>query len=74
MNLHIVSRVDVRPDGPRRVGERNQITLPADQLSAIGVAPGGDVWIAVNPDRPGTLVILSEAVLTEVFEKGWTSL
>ena len=39
---------------------RNQVTLPSDQIKSIGVGPGDSVWITVNPDRPGSLVILNE--------------
>ena len=74
MNLHIVSRVDALPDGPRKIGERNQVTLPADQLAAIGVSPGDHVWVVINPDRPGTLVVLSRAVYADMFQKAWTSI
>lgn len=73
MNFHIVVHVDGLPDGPRRIGERNQVTLPADQLAVLGLEPGDSVWIALNPDRPGTLVVLSPSVMEEVFRKGWTA-
>jgi hypothetical protein len=66
--------VDAHPDGPRVVGSRNQVTLPPDQMKAIGVAPGDPVWIALNPDRPGTLVILSREGIEDIFRKGWVAL
>lgn len=65
--------VDLLPDGPRRVGQRHQITLPSDQLETIGVGPGDEVWIALNPDRPKSLVILSGEDVAEIFRKGWTA-
>jgi len=50
------------------------VTLPADQLAGLGLGPGDNVWIATNPDRPGTLVIISPSVMAEIFEKGWSAL
>lgn len=73
MNFHTLFSVEPMPDGPRIIGERHQMTLPADQLAAIGVGPRDTVWVAVNPDRPGTLVVIPEAVMREVFMKGWTA-
>jgi len=49
------------------------MTLPADQLAAIGVGARDKVWVAVNPDRPGTLVVMPEAVVQDIFAKGWSS-
>jgi hypothetical protein len=43
-------------------------------MKAIGVAPGDPVWIALNPDRPGTLVILSREGIEDIFRKGWVAL
>lgn len=62
------------PDGPRRIGERHQVTLPSDQLAAIGVQAGDSVWVTINPDRPGTLVVMPTTVVQALFEKGWTAL
>jgi bifunctional DNA-binding transcriptional regulator/antitoxin component of YhaV-PrlF toxin-antitoxin module len=64
----------MRPDGPRKIQERHQVTLPADQLAALGLGPGDEVWVSLNPDRPGTLVILSPDVTEEVFRKGWSAI
>lgn len=66
--------VDTVPDGPRRIGERRQVSLPADQLEQLGLGPGDDVWLMLNPDRPGTMLILGKDVLARLVEKGWTSL
>ena len=56
------------------IGQRNQVTLPSDQIKSIGVGPGDPVWITVNPDRPGSLVILNEESMNEIFRKGWVAI
>ena len=66
--------VDAHPDGPRVIGQRNQVTLPSDQIKSIGVGPGDSVWITINPDRPGSLVILNEESMNEIFRKGWVAI
>lgn len=66
--------MDPLPQGPRRVAPKNQITVPAELLDAIGVVVGGEVFVVSNPDRPGTLVIIPRAMMEEIFRKGWTAL
>jgi bifunctional DNA-binding transcriptional regulator/antitoxin component of YhaV-PrlF toxin-antitoxin module len=66
--------VDTAPHGPRKVGAKGQITLPEELLTAIGAGTGANVWVTLNPDRPGTLVIIPQALMMEVFRKGWTAL
>jgi len=64
-------RVDGAPDGPRTIGDRNQVTLPSDQLAQVGLRSRDPVWVAVNPDRPGTLVLMPQEVVEQIFLKGW---
>lgn len=75
MKVHILEEVDgpYIPDGPRKIQERHQVTLPAEQLALLGLGPGDEVWVALNPDRPGTLVILTQTVMEDVFRKGWSA-
>jgi bifunctional DNA-binding transcriptional regulator/antitoxin component of YhaV-PrlF toxin-antitoxin module len=61
-------------DGPRRVQQRHQITLPEDQLRLLGLTQGSRVWIGINPDKPGTLVVVPEPVYAEILRKGWSSI
>jgi bifunctional DNA-binding transcriptional regulator/antitoxin component of YhaV-PrlF toxin-antitoxin module len=61
------------PDGPRKITERHQITLPFDQLEALGVDAGDSVWVSINPDREGTLIVMTNAVMREVFQFGWAA-
>lgn len=66
--------VDLRLSGPRHIAPKNQITIPANLMDVLGAAVGDDVYLATNPDRPGTLVILSSNQMDEIFAKGWTAL
>jgi hypothetical protein len=65
--------VDIRPFGPKKVLAKFQVTVGQDVLDLIGVGMGDEVWIAANPDRPGTLVIIPAGEMSRVFEKGWTA-
>lgn len=65
--------VDV-PHGPRRIGPKNQVSFPAELLAAIGVAQGQDVWIAVNSEHPGTLIVIPEPLVELIFRSGMEQL
>jgi hypothetical protein len=62
------------PSGPRKIASKNQVSVPAEYLAAVGVAVGDDLFVVVNPDRPGTLLLLPRSVMADVFKKGWTSI
>lgn len=47
-----------------------QVTLPAKVLKAVGLAQGDDVYVAVNPDDPRTIVIVPASLLAGWIEKG----
>lgn len=53
---------------------KNQISIPSEMLAEIGVAVGDSVFIAANPDRPGTLIVIPWPMMADVFRKGWTAL
>lgn len=40
-------------------------------MTAIGIGPGDDVWVSINPDRPGTLILIPRELVADVFRKGW---
>jgi len=65
--------VDFVPTGPRKVTAKNQVSIPDDLLKAIGVHEGESIWVMLNPDRPGTLVVMSREVMRAVIEKGWVA-
>lgn len=62
------------PSGPRKIGAKNQVSVPGELLTAIGAEVGDDVFFVLNPDRPGTILIMPRALMAEVFRKGWTAL
>lgn len=61
------------PIGPRKLAPKNQVTIPAELLSEMGVEVGDDVFVALNPDRPGTVIVIPRRLMAEIFRKGWTS-
>ncbi len=65
--------VDALLYGPRRIAPKNQISLPTELMTAIGVTIGDNVFLLVNPDRPGSLVVLSQAAMADVVQKGWVA-
>jgi hypothetical protein len=65
---------DPLPDGPRRVGHKQQVSIPLHMLQVIGVEVGDQVWIMLNPDRPGTLLLIPRSMMSSIVEKGWTAL
>lgn len=66
--------MDVVPVGPRKVGAKSQVSVPAELLDEIGIAVGDGLWFMVNPDRPGTLVVLPRHAMAEIVQKGWTAI
>lgn len=65
--------MDISPAGPRKVAPRRQVSIPRELRDAIGIDIGDDVWMSVNPDRPGTLVVIPRDLMMELFRKGWTA-
>lgn len=52
---------------------KNQVSIPDDLLKAIGVLGGESIWVMLNPDRPGTLVVMPREVMRAVIQKGWVA-
>ena len=44
--------------GPHRVQKINTVTIPRELQRAIGIEPGRFVHWALNPDLPGTLLLI----------------
>ncbi len=44
--------------GPHRIQKINTVTVPRELQRAIGVEPGRSVHWALNPDLPGTLLLI----------------
>lgn len=61
--------------GPRPVQKTGNVSVPRGLWKAVGVDPGrGRVHFAINPDKPGTLVVIPDALMADLFQKGWTAL
>ena len=65
--------MDPIPDGPRKLQGKGLVTIPEHLQRAVGLQLGDDVWLVVNPDKPGTLVVIPANVMAEIFKKGWTA-
>ena len=46
------------PHGPFRIGANRQITIPAELLKRIDLAPGDSVYVAMADDVDGALVVI----------------
>lgn len=66
--------VDTPPVLSRKIGPKNQLNLPAEYMTELGMQQGDYVYIGVNPDKPGTLVVIPESRMRALLEKGWTSI
>jgi antitoxin component of MazEF toxin-antitoxin module len=61
------------PYGPHRVGQNRQIALPADLMKLVRLEPGDQVYLQVNPELPGTLIVIPVEIATRWFELGRTA-
>jgi bifunctional DNA-binding transcriptional regulator/antitoxin component of YhaV-PrlF toxin-antitoxin module len=62
------------PSGPRKVLPKKQLTIPGELLEAIGVHQGDRVFLMLNPDKPGTIVVIPEPLMAEVVREEWTAI
>ena len=62
------------PKGPRKIAPKNQVSVPRELLDAIGVQVGEAVYVGLNPDKAGTLVVIPQKLMDDIFQKGWTAL
>ncbi len=58
------------PHGPHRIGQNRQVALPADLMKRVHLRVGDEIYLQVNDDPPGTLLLIPMEVATEWFEKG----
>jgi antitoxin component of MazEF toxin-antitoxin module len=58
------------PYGPHRIGQNRQVALPADLMKLVDLQPGDQVYLQVNPDVEGTLVVIPVEVAARWFDKG----
>lgn len=55
------------PHGPRAILAKGQVTLPKELLDKVELAVGDQVYVALNPDVAGTLVLVPALMLERVF-------
>jgi hypothetical protein len=65
--------VDTAPFLERKITPKNQISVPHEYMAAYRMRVGEHVYIGPNPDKPGTLILVPQWRMAEIFEKGWTS-
>lgn len=70
----VVDGQAIAPSGPRKIGPRHQVCVPSELLEAIGAQVGDDLFFVLNPDRPGTILLLPRGLMAEIFRKGWTAM
>jgi antitoxin component of MazEF toxin-antitoxin module len=58
------------PHGPHRIGQNRQVALPVDLMSRVHLRPGDEVYLQVNDDPPGTLLVIPMEIATKWFETG----
>ena len=46
------------PHGPFKIGANRQITMPAELLKRIDLAPGDAVYVAMADDVEGALIVV----------------
>jgi antitoxin component of MazEF toxin-antitoxin module len=58
------------PHGPHRIGQNRQVALPAELMKLVHLHIGDEVYLQVNDDPPGTLLIVPMEIATDWFERG----
>lgn len=58
------------PHGPFKIGANRQITIPAELLKRIDLAPGDSVYVAVADDVEGSLIVVPVERLVSWIDAG----
>ena len=74
VHLHVVPRYKSERSWSGKTFTDQRVSLPSDLLEYLGLDTGDKVYLMVNPDRAGTLVLLTPSVMRDVVMKGWASL
>ena len=65
-------QVDPGQPEPRTIsGPRHNVSIPTELLEYLGLATGDRVYLMINPDRAGTVVLMASATMRDVVLKGW---
>ena len=54
------------PHGPHRIQQVRTVTIPRDLMREVGLEVGHSVHWLLNPDIPGTLVLVPTAMLSRI--------
>jgi hypothetical protein len=52
------------PHGPHPIQKSGSVTVPVDLQIAIGLEKGQKVFWILNPDMPGTLVLIPASIMS----------
>jgi bifunctional DNA-binding transcriptional regulator/antitoxin component of YhaV-PrlF toxin-antitoxin module len=55
----------------RKISPKSQVVIPSEILDALRLSIGDDIWWVINPDLPGTAVLMPRRLMEEVFGRGW---
>lgn len=58
------------PHGPHRIASNGQVVLPKDVLRAANLEPGDAIYVQVNDDPPGTILLVPMEIAAAWFELG----
>lgn len=58
------------PHGPFRIGANRQITLPAELLGRLDLAPGDSVYVAMAEDVEGAMTVIPVERLVSWLDAG----
>jgi AbrB family looped-hinge helix DNA binding protein len=58
------------PHGPFKIGANRQITIPAELLKRIDLAPGDSVYVAMADDVEGSLIVVPVERLVSWIDAG----
>ncbi len=58
------------PQGTQRITKVRQVGIPKVIMEAVGLLPGDEVYLQVNPDHPKTLLLIPADVLMVWLEAG----
>ena len=56
------------------VGRQCNVSLGSEFSGYLGVGEGSKIFLMANPDRPGTVVVMTTETMKEIVEKGWRAL
>lgn len=59
------------PYGPRTLGARSQVVVPAQIAEALHLESGDELWFTLDEERPGCALLVPGEIASAVWEEGW---